>query len=333
MEKQANLYVLINHNKILVKILMILLLFTIGTMSFLMIANADSDSRYDGVIFSTNKDINVAIDQIYRMVFSFNGEIDISGKITGSVISLNGPVYLQGLVEGNVIIIGADLVLVGGSAIKGNVITLGGEILQSHGSIISGNIKEVDFFSRWNLQRILEPISNFLQKISFYFAPFLPLDITIMRIMFMMLITLLITILAPKQIIKVAESIKYQPWKNVFVGLLGIIIISIIICILGILFIGIPLIPVVAVVFLLAGFWGSMSIKYIIGKKILCFFKAENVSIILCVFTGLIFIEIIKLFTLISVIVLPVLYLIGIGGVITASFTKGNTYKRDYCLR
>ncbi len=111
MKKYTNIYSLINHNnRILIKILLTFLLLTVAIISFLTIAYANSDSEYHGVIFSTNKDINVAIDQSYKMVFSFNGEINISGKITGNVISLNGPVYVQGLVEGNVIIIGNDLV-------------------------------------------------------------------------------------------------------------------------------------------------------------------------------------------------------------------------------
>ncbi len=299
----------------------IFLLFISCVILFLPLqVNAD-DGNNNNVIFRINSGVTVEIDEVYKTIISLNGPVDISGWVTGSVISVGKPVYVQGIVEGDVINLGSDIVLTEGSAIRGNAVTIGGEILQSYGSMIGGNIKEINNLPSWNFQRFPERIPYFMQQLPFYFGFVLPENFLVFRIIFMLLIATLVVALLPKQVMTVAESIKYQPWKNFFIGLLGVICMVPITGLLGIALVGIPLIPVIIVLFILAGYIGGIAINYIVGHRILSAFNnSQSAPIIWCVFSGLFIMEILKMMPVITAIVLPLLYLLGLGGVIYTRF-------------
>ena len=136
----------------------------------------------------------------------------------------------------------------------------------------------------------------------------------------MFLMTILVVALFPKQIIAIAEPIRHQPWKNLFIGFLAVICMVPIAVFLGITLVGIKHILIFIVLFMLAGFMGGIAVNYILGHRMLSAFNVENIPVLWCVFSGLFILEMLTMIPMIAIIILPILYLIGMGSIILTRF-------------
>ncbi len=301
----------------IIRSLFLLLIFFI---QFLLPLQANAEDLSNHNIFKIDSRVTVEIDEVYRTIISLNGPVDVKGRVIGNVISVGKPVYIQGLVENDVIVLGDDIVLTEGSAIRGDAITIGGEILQSHGSMIGGNLKEISLLPRWNFSVFLERLFYFVQYPIFYSGFNLPANFLFIRIVFTLTIAALTVTLLPKQVVNIANSIQHQLWKNLFIGLLAVICIIPITAFLGITIVGIPLIPILIVFLVLAGLIGGIALNYIVGYRMLSAFNIENTAMIWSVISGLFILEILRMIPLMAIIILPLLYILGLGGVIYTRF-------------
>jgi len=143
------------------------------------------DGKNDSIFFRINSDVIVEIDEVFKTIVSLNGPVDIRGRVDGSVISVGNPVYVHGVVENNVLVLGADIVLTEGSAIRNDAVTIGGEILQSYGSMIGGNIKELNHFFHWNFKDFPGRLLYFIQRPFSYFGAVPLKNFLTFRIIFM----------------------------------------------------------------------------------------------------------------------------------------------------
>lgn len=303
----------------------LLFLFVILVILFVLFFSMPANGKYrsiDDIILKINSRITVEMNENTKSIISLNGPVDIRGRVAGNVISVGKPVYVQGVVENNVIVLGSDIVLTEGSAIRKNAVTFGGDILQSHGSMIGGKEQEINFLSHWNFSGFLERFSFLVKYPIFYFNFILTANLLFIRIIFIMAITALTVVLLPRQIISVANSIQQQLWKNLFIGFLAVIFIFPLTLFLGVAVVGIPLIPVIMLLFILAGFIGGIAVNYIVGYCMLGAFNLENSAMIWCVFSGLIILELLKMIPLAAIIIFPFLYFLSIGGVIYTIFGR-----------
>ncbi len=321
-----NILFLLLKKKNTITISFLLFLFTIFALllvfSFSMPVNGKNSSirSINNIILKINSRITVDINEITKSIISLNGPVDIKGRVDGNVISVGKSVYVQGVVENNVIVLGGDIILTEGSAIRKNAVTFGGNILQSHGAMIGGKGQEINFLSHWNFSGFLKSFSYLIQYPKFYFNFPLPVNFLLFRIIFIMAITALIVVLLPKQIISVANAIQQQLWKNLIIAFLAVISIFPFALFLGVTIVGITVIPLIMLLFMLAGFIGGIAVNYIVGYHMLGVFNLENPAMIWCVFSGLIILELLKTIPLSAIIVSPFFYLLGLGSVIYTIF-------------
>lgn len=296
------------------------LLFVIFHILLFPLSVNGKDGSMEHTIFRINSEVIVEINEVYDTIISLNSSVDIRGRVNGSVISLGKPVYIHGEVENNVLVLGADIILIEGSAIRNNTITIGGEILQSYGSMIGGNIQEMNNFFRWDFSGFMDQLTHFLQYPFIHFSFGSPGNFLLFRLIFMLVITALLVLLLPKKIKNVAESVQHQPWKAFFIGLLALLCLIPIIVFLGITIIGIIIIPIILLLFLLAGFIGGIAVNYLVGYRMLSAFNFKDIALLWGVFAGLVVLEMIRMIPVAAMVIFPLLYLLGLGGVIDSLF-------------
>ncbi|HEY6097859.1 MAG TPA: hypothetical protein VIW03_00420, partial [Anaeromyxobacter sp.] len=79
---------------------------------------------------------------------------------------------------------------------------------------------------------------------------------------------LLILALFPRRVEVVAATFTTHPWKAVFTGLLGLVVLPLVLVLLVATLIGIPLVPVAALLVVAAGVLGFTALAYHIGRSL-----------------------------------------------------------------
>ena len=298
-----------------------------GAVLFLLPAYGE-DNPPEKLIFRVNSSVLVEREAISKTILSLNGPVDVRGRVDGNIIAVGKPVYIQGVVENSVIVLGHDIILTEGSAIWGDAMAIGGEVLQSYGSLINGKIREMHPSFHWDLPGLWERFP-FQENFPFFHFDFtLPEFILVFRLIFLVVITALTVVLLPKKIRDVSELIRLHPWKSFSMGLLVIICLLPVTVLLGMTVMGVLMIPVILLCIVLAGFIGGIGVKYFLGYHLLSALNIERVAMLWSVLSGLFMVEMLRLFPIVAVIILPFLFLLGLGGFM-GTFTGGKAKSLD----
>jgi hypothetical protein len=249
-------------------------------------------------IIKIDKDINIGNDQ------RVNNAVAIAGQIT-----------VSGLVENNVVTVGGSIVLTNSAVVRGDVICIGGVVVQGNGAQVYGNITEM------NSSNISTVVASAFQGNMDAWSWL----IDIIKICFFAMIftlALLMTILFPRPLNAIADSIQGNKTKSFFWGFLATLMIAPFFMLLVFSFIGIPLIPLAFAALLLAFMFGFIGVSALLGNFVLTkIFRRHKKSLTWETLLGLIllwFIDWIPFY--IGTIIKTVAVTIGFGGVFLALF-------------
>jgi hypothetical protein len=249
-------------------------------------------------IIKVGKDINISNDQ------RVNNAVAIAGQIT-----------VSGLVENNVVTVGGSIVLTNSAVVRGDVICIGGVVVQGNGAQVYGNITEM------NSSNISTVVASAFQGNMDAWSWL----IDIIKICFFAMIfalALLMTILFPRPLNAIADSIQGNKTKSFFWGFLATLMIAPFFMLLVFSFIGIPLIPLAFAALLLAFMFGFIGVSALLGNFVLTkIFRRHKKSLTWETLLGLIllwFIDWIPFY--IGTIIKTVAVTIGFGGVFLALF-------------
>ena len=249
-------------------------------------------------IIKVGKDINIGNDQ------RVNSAVAIAGQIT-----------VSGLVENNVVTVGGSIVLTNSAVVRGDVICIGGVVVQGNGAQVYGNITEI------NSSNISTVVASAFQGNMDAWSWL----IDIIKICFFAMIftlALLMTILFPRPLNAIADSIQGNKTKSFFWGFLATLMIAPFFMLLVFSFIGIPLIPLAFAALLLAFMFGFIGVSALLGNFVLTkIFRRHKKSLTWETLLGLIllwFIDWIPFY--IGTIIKTVAVTIGFGGVFLALF-------------
>ena len=246
------------------------------------------------------KDINISNDQ------RVNNAVAIAGQIT-----------VSGLVENNVVTVGGSIVLTNSAVVRGDVICIGGVVVQGNGAQVYGNITEM------NSSNISTVVASAFQGNMDAWSWL----VDIIKICFFAMIfalALLMTILFPRPLNAIADSIQGNKTKSFFWGFLATLMIAPFFMLLVFSFIGIPLIPLAFAALLLAFMFGFIGVSALLGNFVLTkIFRRHKKSLTWETLLGLIllwFIDWIPFY--IGTIIKTVAITIGFGGVFLALFHR-----------
>jgi hypothetical protein len=249
-------------------------------------------------IIKVGKDINIGNDQ------RVNNAVAIAGQIT-----------VSGLVENNVVTVGGSIVLTNSAVVRGDVICIGGVVVQGNGAQVYGNITEM------NSSNISTVVASAFQGNMDAWSWL----VDIIKICFFAMIftlALLMTILFPRPLNAIVDSIQGNKTKSFFWGFLATLMIAPFFMLLVFSFIGIPLIPLAFAAILLAFMFGFIGVSALLGNFVLTkIFRRHKKSLTWETLLGLIllwFIDWIPFY--IGTIIKTIAVTIGFGGVFLSLF-------------
>lgn len=229
------------------------------------------------------------------------------------VIVVGGQITVNGTVERHVVALFGSVVLTRTAVVEGDVTVLGGIIAIGKGADVRGSMTEI------NSSNVSEAISELLsddwEGWSWLFAIF-----SLVVLLVMMFIALVTVALIPKPILTIAEGITQHVYRATIAGFIGLMMIVPVAMLLTISVIGIVLIPLEAVLVVLASIFGFIAVAQILGKRVLTIARRPNDGIILQTFWGLLVLWIVGWMPYLGWMIKVLAIVIGMGGVIITRF-------------
>lgn len=278
--------------------------------------------------FTIQKDVTVAAGEVQDNVIAIGGNIIVEGRVIESVVAIGGTIVVSGEVGEAVVGIGSCVTLKSSAVIKGDVVSIGGSLNKEPGCIIRGD----------TIYFLPSEIGGRLFKRGLFkgiFAlPLFPIFFIIKLIgaFLMLLVTLVIAGLFPRQIVRASGEVRKSFWPIFGTGVLGIIIFAgavIFSALLCFILIGIPI--------LIALIWAGIAIKlfgrvvlfFFFGESLLKAFGAKNTSAIGASLAGLVLVSLIDFIPFIGFLFSLVLNIVGWGVVVRTKFgTTENWFQK-----
>jgi hypothetical protein len=224
-------------------------------------------------------------------------------------VAVGGSVYVEGIVDGDAVAVGGTVHLGENAVVHGDAVTIGGSVVEAEGAMIYGTTVDV---SSINFDDIFDG-KDFMNGFHG-----IPRGLRFIPLIGLFALVLLLTILMPKELGKVATIVKNEPVIMFLYGLLGVILIVPIALMLVISIIGIALIPIEMLAVFLASLIGYIAVAIIIGKKILRALKNDDPNIILSAVLGVLLLWLVGLIPFAGGFVKGIACITGLGAVIIA---------------
>jgi hypothetical protein len=232
--------------------------------------NAKIEGVIDGDLAVMGGVVNVS-GLVDGDVAVFGGNLEISGTIDGDAAVMGGNIDNRGRITGDLFVVGGTVLLDSGSVVEGDISMVGGTVDRDENAEVLGEITSVEIEV---LHEIMPRIGKALR-----FPKFLPGRTAFPRLFFiaamlvMFIVNLLIFLIFPGFVEKIAERTKTGVWASVGLGL-GLQILYIPLLVLfAVSVIGIPLIPLFVFAVFLASVFGFSALSLIIGGKVANGFK------------------------------------------------------------
>jgi hypothetical protein len=223
----------------------------------------ETGSSNDQVIHG---DVVVRPGESARDVVAIRGSIKVeAGAEVRDAVAVLGSVVLEpGAMAREVVAVGGDVKLGPGAEIAKDAVSVGGSVERDPSSEVGGETVSVGIpalsglaglaGSRMLFGRAESPVfvvGQVLAKFLVYFA-----------------LGLLVLALFPRRLDVVSASFTAHPWKSVFTGLLGIVVLPLVLVLLVATIIGIPLVPVAGLLVVAAGVLGFTALAWYVGRAL-----------------------------------------------------------------
>jgi hypothetical protein len=201
-------------------------------------------------------------------VVVLGSNLDNFGVIKRDIAIFGGNFNNQGIADGDIFVAGGTVKLGSGSSVNGSISIVGGSLERDTLTIVKGDIKTVEIKM---LGKTLPKIGSML-KLSKGFPK--ALTLTTSAIIFLIslggffVITLLVVLIFPKPVEKIAEKTQVNIWIPIAIGFGIQLLIVPLIVLLAVSIIGIPIIPLFILAVFACLIIGLTSVYYLIGTRI-----------------------------------------------------------------
>ena len=226
--------------------------------------------------------------------------------VSGNAVSIGGSLTVSGRVKGDAVAVGGSLYLKDRAQVGGNAVSVGGVIEKSPRAVVKGDVTEVSFAGMGGITPGMA-------------AGGLTIFSILSFIGFLVLVVILVA-LFPNQLGKVSAAVEGNLFKTFLYGLLVIILFVPVIILLAISIAGIVLIPVWAILVMVAGLFGYIGAAHFIGQKILKAAKLNVKTMMVEALVGIIILALIGLVPFAGCIIKAILGCMGLGAVALTRF-------------
>jgi len=229
----------------------------------------------DSYVLETGQTLNGDL-----VVLGGNAKIETDATVNGTVAVLGGNIDLAGTVNGDVAAIGANLTLTKGAMVSGEVVSMGGNITGQQLGTIRGGIRTFTpraFFFDENAFRFPQPgDTGATSTVGSWILSALG---KIMQILAMAVLAVIVVLLLPKPINRVADTVVAQPWMTGGAGggagFLAFLATPFVLLILTITIILIPVTILAALALAVAVIFGWIAIGFQVGRRLEVLFKSQ----------------------------------------------------------
>jgi hypothetical protein len=213
---------------------------------------------------ANKKQICVAVGETYaKNINAFQQDLEIKGRVNGSVFLVGGTLLLEGVVMGDAICLGAQVNIKAGAVIQRDLIVIGGHLNKAEQCKINGDVYYVR--SKEDLRQITRSI-----------IPFLPESggqtfLRISKIFFWFILVMLALLVMPVKINQAADMLGKTPLRYGAIGLLALLIFILLLLsfiIMSLVLIGIPLLIILMLAYFLVLVFGRTVVFYCFGSKL-----------------------------------------------------------------
>lgn len=187
--------------------------------------------------------------------------IDADTEVRGDVVAMGGGVTVYGNVHGDVVAIGGNVKLHEGVLVLGDAVAIGGRVIRDDGAQVMGETVSiapgVSAFFPWSVGGEPESLGHRIGKV---------LTGIIVSWLILFFFALIFAGLLARPTDRVGASIRHDPLKAGFAGLLVMVLSPFALIILAISIIGIPLIPVYIAMLVVAIIWGLVASALELGR-------------------------------------------------------------------
>lgn len=301
--------------------------------------NVTFDGTVNGDIIAAGG--NVVIRGNVQNVRVAGGQVTISGNVEKNVTALGGNITLTdtATVSGSVVAGGGTITLdspigqgatLGGGTItiedtvNGDVTAASGQLILHPDARVNGNLlytsdEQAEIMPGASISgklahTIPQKNTNQEENAKEFFSMGL-IAAKLMEAVSLLVIGLLLVLLAPRYVARIADGIAEKPWKSLGVGLLALIVVPVVVVLLMATIIGIPLAIILGVLFAITMYASKLFVIYLIGAKISVTFS-KKIHPVLILMVGLLIYEVVSLLPIIGSIMDFAVLLAGIGGLL-----------------
>jgi hypothetical protein len=238
------------------------------------------------------------------------------GQKVKRAVTISGQITVIGTVEENVLAIGGSVVLTKTAVVKGDVASLGGVIVIAKDAVVQGDLTEINSTNLY--ETFADAISSEWEGWSWVFAL---ISLSILTVI--LVLSLIISALMPKQIRVVSEAIGKNTLRVILVGILCLVAIVPLALLLTISVVGIALIPLEVILVVITGLLGFIAVSRLIGSWVLRLGK-RNAGIVRETFWGMVIVWMVGWIPYVGWMIKAAVVVIGLGA---ALVTRFGTYR------
>ena len=191
-------------------------------------------------------------------------DLRVAGDAESHAVAIGGTVTVTGHVEGDVIVLSGNAILGGAARVGGDVFVLGGRIDAAPGAEIAGrSVAYPDATAAW---------LALLEGPAIGSPPAVVLGAKLALIAFWALVVTLLFAVAGREIVTTSAVVRAEPFRHFFVGLTGVLAMTMTAVAASALIsaiVGLPLLALVVAIALLLRFWGMVAVFHALGTWLL----------------------------------------------------------------
>ncbi|MGF1489909.1 MAG: hypothetical protein ACFBSE_22710 [Prochloraceae cyanobacterium] len=216
-------------------------------------------------------------------------------------------------IRGDATAIGGNIILQNNAIVDGDTVTIGGKVIKGEGVSIGGDIVEI----LGGANKIIAENTEALRQRYGIFGSFYLINLLVCLFLLLIILAvgLFLILLLPTHLKKISTTIAQQPFKSGAWGFAGIIIVYLLTGLLAGSLFGLVTIPLLNIVFALAGLLGCTATSLSIGKKI----KASGGSLQHFIIGIVIFVPI-ALIPVVGGLIVLMVNIFGFGAVLLSKF-------------
>lgn len=299
--------------------------------------NVDIDGTINGDLIVASGNVKIA-GYVNGSVIATCGVLEVTGRVANDIVAMGGTIEINNSVLDNALLAGGTVILkeygsigkdlhVGAGIINiaglvgGNASLNSEHLIVQPSAKIQGNLEYTSEKTAIIPEGVVEGTTKHILPISkeegFYQ---LGISLKVIGFFAIVLIGILLTKLAPKQMMQIADTMRKSFWKCIGIGVVCLIVIPIVSLILMITIIGLPLGLIILALYIIAIYLTKIFVGLLLGQTILEKIKKPSTYLILPLVIGISLLTLLASIPYLGFLIILAYVILGLGALFILGF-------------